>query len=209
LARQRPERAQVSPPHRRVVGPRGEDLGRLYTLSEVETRTGAPQRALRHWADAGAFRAVADTMHAGRGVHRLFPPWEVEIASLLTPLEGRGLTIGQAVRLGSGFRQALQIHQMAELTGSLERFDARQLVYIDAHLLGQTFARARQGIGTNWLAVVDIVDPPYLRQITDAEGVPPSFNPSEDLPGWIDRKRATVLMIDLNARLAHLLDDRR
>src|SRR6516162_2393857 len=92
-------------PHARPSVVRSANGTTLYSLGELEQRTGATRRQLQTWADAGAIESTPK--HRGTGNYRLFPLAELKIAAILVALAAAGLTIGVLVRVGGILRQAL------------------------------------------------------------------------------------------------------
>ena len=82
---------------------------RFFTISDIIARTGAVERQVLMWADAGALMATPQTSRAGRGVHRQFVWREVEIAAVLAAVAPFRLPIGVMVEIGGIVRIGLAL----------------------------------------------------------------------------------------------------
>jgi DNA-binding transcriptional MerR regulator len=199
-------------PHARPSVIRGADGSPLYSLSELEQRTGATRRQLQSWADAGAIESTPETQHGGTGNHRLFPRAELQIAAILTPLAAAGLTIGVLVRVGGILRQALDWepgkvprvpHYGAQYMKPGEHFEE------GVPDIRRAIDRAMQR-GSSWLAIACTREVLWLEAITDEDAKEdrklPMNRRLDRLVTGTDHKAEVVVMVDLAARLAKLLD---
>jgi DNA-binding transcriptional MerR regulator len=80
-----------------------------YTLADIVRITGAKQRSIQLWADAGVIRADTSTERRGTGTHRRFSRNEAIIASIINVFSKRQVAIGELQRLASALRRFLQI----------------------------------------------------------------------------------------------------
>jgi hypothetical protein len=74
------------------------------TLSQLSLRSEVSRRTLQLWTTAGVLQAEAGTSNKGTGVHRRWPPLEVEIAAVLGDLERYGLTVGTLHGIAAAIR---------------------------------------------------------------------------------------------------------
>lgn len=97
-----------------------------YLLSEMETLTGAPRRAIQFWTDSGVIKADVD--REGRGVHRRYSRSEAIIACAVRPFAKRRLTIGELIPIGTAIRKMLKEPNASALIDEAITGDA--LVYL-------------------------------------------------------------------------------
>jgi hypothetical protein len=132
----------------------------LYTLSDLERRTGVKRRILQIWGDSGVLLPEGATAHGGKGVHRRFPAAEAIVAVLMKPLARAGIQVGhlaglaQVVRNGLGVRPPPEAYGAAGLSHPAirDRFPGvryGQGVPTIAHAL----SRALRGEGENFLLI--------------------------------------------------------
>jgi hypothetical protein len=132
----------------------------LYTLSDLERRSGVKRRILQIWGETGVLVPEGATAHGGKGIHRRFPASEVIIAVLVKPLAAANIQVGHlaglagALRDGLGFPPPRIVYGTAEpippaLQGRFLGMRYRQGIPRIEHLL----SRALRGEGENFLLV--------------------------------------------------------
>jgi hypothetical protein len=176
---------------------------RLFGLREMAQRTGVAPRLLQFWADEELI-SPANPEVRGRGVHRLFQPVEVQLASLLAPLAGCGAPIKTLQSCALTFRACLLVKPL-----ELVQADPANNTLMTARAM----FRAANGEGINFLVTfllpaeiageltryAELVD---IKPITDEAG-PPLLDLA-DLYREEVLRGCLMVLIDLTARLAAL-----
>jgi hypothetical protein len=198
-------------PHARPSVVRSANGTTLYSLGELEQRTGATRRQLQTWTDAGAIESTPK--HGGTGNYRLFPVAELKIATILVPIAAAGLTIGVLTRISGVLRQAIdwgpgkvpQVpHYGAQYMKPGEHFEE------GVPDIARAMDRAMQRGSSSWLAIACTREVLWLEAITDEDAKEDrklAMNQRLDrLVSSTDHRAEIVVMVDLTARLAKLLD---
>ena len=84
-----------------------EEASLDYSISELEEITGAPKRALIHWAESGIIKPDPSTDRAGSGKHRRFARDEALIACIIHVLTAQKSTVGYLLRTSTTIRMTL------------------------------------------------------------------------------------------------------
>jgi hypothetical protein len=90
----------------------------LYTLGDLERRTGVKRRILQIWGDSGVLLPEGRTAHGGKGIHRRFPASEAIVAVLVKPLAEANIQIGHLAGLAQVVRNGLGVHPPPEAYGT-------------------------------------------------------------------------------------------
>jgi hypothetical protein len=132
----------------------------LYTLGDLERRSGVKRRILQIWGDSGVILPEGATAHAGKGIHRRFPASEVIIATLVKPLAAANIQIGHLAGLAGALRQALGLPNPGLAYGTAEPIPPALRGRFLGMLYGQgvptiehALSRALRGEGENFLLV--------------------------------------------------------
>lgn len=134
-----------------------------YSISELEGITGAPKRALIHWAEAGIIKPDPSTDRAGSGKHRRFTRDEALIACIVHVLTAQKSTVGYLLRTAETIRLTLD-DKVFGTDHTSWRFH---------------YERAIADQGKNlMLVILDGDEPTRLVLQTDYEGAPENFNKS-------------------------------
>jgi DNA-binding transcriptional MerR regulator len=89
----------------------------LYTLTEMEQRTGAPRRALQFWTDRGVIYAAPGT-DAGRGVHRRYTRDEAIVGAIIHAFSLQRFTVAELARMARVIRDGLS-HYRNEIEATI------------------------------------------------------------------------------------------
>src|SRR5580658_5439752 len=143
-----------------------------YTLAEIAQRTGAKTRAIQAWTDGGVIWSTTPTDRAGRGIHRMYYPWELRIAAILTPLARMGVPIGHLKSFAALIRP-LVINAKAPQPSWLGMAD-------DQRTIAKVLGRAIDGVGENYLCYAWGEDFQLITVKTDEAG-PACIFPGRDL----------------------------
>jgi hypothetical protein len=132
----------------------------LYTLSDLERRSGVKRRILQIWGDSGVLLPEGATAHGGKGVHRRFRAGEAVIAVLVKPLAEANIQIGHLAMLAGALRSALGLPNPGIAYGTAEPIPPALQGRFLGMLYGQgiptiehALSRAMRGEGENFLLV--------------------------------------------------------
>jgi hypothetical protein len=98
----------------------------LYTLSDLERRSGVKRRILQIWGDSGVLLPEGATAHGGKGIPRRFPASEAIVAVLVKPLAAANIQIGHLAGLAKVVRDLLGLPPSGRVRGTLGLTQAAQ-----------------------------------------------------------------------------------
>jgi hypothetical protein len=156
----------------------------LYSLGDLERRTGVKRRILQIWGESGVLFPEGATAHGGKGVHRRFPASEAIVAVLMKPLAEANIQVGHLAGLAQVVRNGLGVHPPPEAYGTAglshpairDRFPGMRYGQ-GIPAIAHTLSRALRGEGENYLLVA--YDPTSFATVgtieeDDPQNPPPS-----------------------------------
>jgi hypothetical protein len=188
----------------------------LYTLSDLERRTGVRRRILQIWGDSGVLFPAGATAHGGKGNPRRFLASEAIVAVIMKPLAEANIQIGHLAGLAQVVRNGLGVHPPPEAYGTAglshppirDRFPGMR--YGEGiPTIQHTLLRALRGEGANFLLVA--YNPTSFVSVGTIEEDDPENPPPSGIAAFFRRVRRLgradmVFCIDLQ-RLAGIFDE--